>query len=169
MLYSMKDLSSRVKKTQQALYQLINKNKDLESIVKEHSEKKGKLRFYDEAVLEWLINYYGITKPTADEVGESIVEPTEEVLPQSTAPTRPTEADLAIELSSIRAENEALKTAIEALKNDLERERAEKKEIREQLGISLLALRQEQEEKQLYLPAPRKTLSQFFKGLFSKK
>lgn len=168
-MYSMRDLSSRVKRTPQALYSLIKQNESLSSIVKENTEKNGRFIKYGEPVLSWLLDYYKITEPTADEVGEGIVEPTAEVLPQSTAPTRPTEADLVIELSSIRAENEALKTAIEALKNDLEREREEKKEIREQLGISLLALRQEQEEKKLYLPAPRKTLSQFFKGLFSKK
>jgi DNA anti-recombination protein RmuC len=164
----MKDLSSRVKKTQQALYQLIKQNESLSSIVKENTEKNGRFIKYGEPVLSWLLDYYKITEPTANEVGEGIVEPAVQAIPQTTAPTRPTETDLAIELSSIRAENEALKNTIEALKNDLEREREEKKELREQLGISLLALRQEQEEKQLYLPAPRKTLSQFFKDIFSK-
>lgn len=168
-MYSMRDLSSRVKRTPQALYSLIKQNESLSSIVKENTEKNGRFIKYGEPVLSWLLDYYKITEPTADEVGEGIVEPTAEVYPQPTAPTRPTEADLALELSSIKAENEALKTAIEALKTDLEREREEKREIREQLGVSLLALRQEQEEKQLYLPAPRKTLRQFFKGLFSKK
>lgn len=167
MLYSMKDLSSRVKKTQQALYQLINKNKDLESIVKEHSEKKGKLRFYDEAVLEWLINYYGITEPTEGDVGEGFVEPEAQEIPQH-SPQAAIEANLRLELALLRQENQALKEAMEALKNDLERERKTNQDLLEQNGLALLALKTEQDEKQKYLPAPRKTLGQFFKEIFSK-
>lgn len=168
-MYPIKSLASKANVSEQSIRNLLKNNTELVELAKANTIKNGRFIKYGEPVLEWILNYYNIEPSTENEVGESIVEPTAEVLPQSTAPTRPTEADLVIELSSIRAENEALKTAIEALKTDLEREREEKKEIREQLGISLLALRQEQEEKKLYLPAPRKTLRQFFKGLFSKK
>ena len=57
---------------------------------------------------------------------------------------------------------------MEALKNDLERERKTNQDLLEQNGLALLALKTEQDEKQKYLPAPRKTLGQFFKEIFSK-
>lgn len=168
-MYSMKDLSSRVKKSPQALYSLIKQNESLSSIIKENTEKNGRFINYGEPVLEWLMDYYKITPSAADGVGECFVEPEEQPIPQPTLPTSPTEPILAAELSSAKAEIAALKTAIEALKNDLEKERAEKNDWKEQAGLALLALRQEQEEKKLYLPAPKKSLGQRIKGLFSKK
>lgn len=169
-MYSMKDLSSRVKRTPQALYKLIKQNDALSSIVKENTTKDGRFIKYGEPVLQWLMDYYQIQQPlTEDEAGEGIVEPAQDEIPQHTPPTNPVEADLRIELVKLQTENEALKTAVEALKSDLERERTEKREMSERLGISLLALRDEQQKVQLYLPAPRKTLKERFKSFFVKE
>lgn len=168
-MYSMKDLSSRVKRTPQALYTLIKQNEELSSIVKQNREQSGRFIKYGEPVLQWLINYYQIEEPTEDDAGAAIGEPAADPIPDPTPPSSPTDASLQAELIRLTVENEALKTAIEGLKSDLERERTEKRELREQLGISLLALRDEQKEKQLYLPAPRKTLKDFFKSFFTKE
>lgn len=167
-MYSMKDLSSRVKRTPQALYSLIKQNESLSSIVKENTEKNGRFIKYGEPVLSWLLDYYKITEPTADEVGEGIVEPEAQEIPQH-SPLAATGADLRLELALLRQENQALKEAIEALKNDLEIERKNNQDLLQQNGLALLALKAEQDEKQKYLPAPRKTIGQFVKGLFSKE
>lgn len=168
-MYSMKDLSSRVKRTPQALYSLIKQNDTLSSIVKENTTKDGRFIKYGEPVLQWLMEYYQVEEPTEGDAGEGIGEPATVQIPEPTPPDSPTDAVLRADLIRLTAENEALKTAIEALKSDLERERAEKRELREQLGLSLLALREEQREKQLYLPAPRKTLKERFKSFFTKE
>lgn len=168
-MYSMKDLSSRVKRTPQALYTLIKQNEELSSIVKQNKEQNGRFIKYGEPVLQWLINYYQIEEPTEDDAGEAIGEPAAVEIPDPTPPERPTDASLQTELIRLTVENEALKTTIEGLKSDLERERTEKRELREQLGISLLALRDEQKEKQLYLPPPRKSLKDFFKTIFTRE
>ena len=80
-MYSMKGLSSRVKRTPQALYKLIKQNDALSSIVKENITKDGRFIKYGEPVLQWWMDYYQIQQPlTEDEAGEDIVEPAQDVV-----------------------------------------------------------------------------------------
>ena len=76
-MYSMKDLSSKVNRTPQSIYALLKNNKDF---VSQHSTKQGRFVKYDEALLNWLLDYYG-EEPT--------LEATE--APQSTDNSKPEE------------------------------------------------------------------------------
>lgn len=174
-MYTMKELSTKVGKSQQAIYKLIKQNGELSTIIKENSTKEGRLIKYGEPVLEWLMGHYD-----ADSVNDG--EPAADAA--ASEPMTDREAGSCVgasdglgefnyreELVSLRQENKALREAVESLQRDLERERSEKKTLLEQHGLALLALREEQAEKQKYIPepaAPGKGWS-FFRGLFSKK
>lgn len=145
-MYSMRDLSSRVKRTPQALYSLIKQNESLSSIVKENTEKNGRFIKYGEPVLSWLLDYYKITEPTADEVGEGIVEPEAQEIPQQTAPEAPSSVSAEMELDFLKRENDLLRGQIEALTKD-------KAEQRTEIDRILLLLQMEKQEKQALLLA----------------
>ena len=57
--YSIKDISSRVKKTVQSLYTLIKKN---QGFINDNSQKQGRNVKYNQAVMDWFINYYGVSQ-----------------------------------------------------------------------------------------------------------
>lgn len=166
-MYSMKELSSIIKRTPQSIHNLIKHNKELESIVKQHTEKKGRNVFYDEAVLEWLRAYYGIEEaaeepanPTENDVGAGFVEPEEGEIPEPTAPD-----DKDILIARLEDENAHLQAQITELRND-------KAYLQEQNARLLVLLQQEKTEKQLFLPAPRgprKPLGERIKALFGAK
>ena len=145
-MYSMRDLSSRVKRTPQALYSLIKQNESLSSVVKENTEKNGRFIKYGEPVLSWLMDYYKITEPTADEVGEGIVEPEAQEIPQHTAPEARESVLEGVELLYLKRENDLLRGQIEALKKD-------KEEKQNEINRLLLLLQEEKQEKQMLLAA----------------
>lgn len=163
-MYSIKELSSIVNKTPQALYQLIKQNQDLSTLLKEHSIKKGRSIKYDEEILKWLLDYYEVSTdwgvPTDNESAS------EAVIPEDTAPG----------IERLIEENKALQGKIELLtaENDMLRSQlAEKtalwREDRDNLGQALLLLNQERETVKLLLPAPRVPFTEKLKNLFKKK
>lgn len=171
-MYPIKSLASKCGVSEQSIRNLLKNNTELSQLSQANTSKNGRFINYGQPVLDWLLNYYKVDfqqLPTGNDAGGSIVEPEKEETPQPTPPQEPVEDDLRVELIKLRVENEALKTAVEGLKSDLERERAEKADLNNKLGMTLLALRDEQAEKKLYLPAPKKSLGQRLKGLFSKK
>lgn len=171
-MYSMKDLSSRVKRTPQALYSLIKQNESLSSIVKENTEKNGRFIKYGEPVLSWLLDYYKITEPTADEVGEGIVEPEAQEIPQQTAPEAPSSVSNETELFYLKRENDLLRSQIEALTKD-------KLFLGSEVDRLTLLLQEEKQEKMLLLAsapaeepaaeaAPQLSFFEKLKSLFKK-
>ena len=171
-MYSMKDLSSIIKRTPQSIHSLIKNNQELSSIVKQHTEKKGRNVFYDEAVLEWLRAYYGIEaaaeepqepasgetlNPTANDVGAGVGEPEEEPIPEPTAPD---------DRDAIIARQEEQITFLKAQVIELTNDKAY---LREENARLLLLLQEEKAEKRLLLPAPRKPIGERIRALFGAK
>lgn len=161
--YQMKDLTSVVKKTPQAIHDLIKKNKDLSMLVNSNSIKSGRLRFYNQAVLDWLINYYKPEIPTDAALGADIVEPDAAAIPEPTPPgTNNTEdaatppPDVAAQLDALRQEVKRLTEENERLRAAYDKAEAERGELMKQNGVLALTLQQVQQEKMLYLPAPKK-------------
>lgn len=172
-MYSMKDLSSRVKRSPQALYSLIKQNEALSSIVKENTTKDGRFIKYGEPVLQWLMDYYGITEPTVNEVETDIEETNEPKIPQDTAPDTPVSPSTDKELEYLKRENDLLRGQIEALTKDKEQQSNE-------ISRLLLLLQEEKQEKMtLFLAAapkvepepdvPRQTFVDKIKTLFKKQ
>lgn len=177
-MYTMKELSTKVGKSQQAIYKLIKQNGELSTIIKENSTKEGRLIKYGEPVLEWLMGHYDADSVNVNDGEPAAARETDvEAVTDRTNRTQennvggsdsPSELEYREELILLRQENKMLREAVARLQSDIEKERAEKKALLEQNGIALLALREEQAEKQKYLPEPGKGWS-FFRGLFSKK
>ena len=175
-MYSMKDLSSIIKKTPQSIHSLIKNNQELESIIKQHTERKGRNVFYDDTVLEWLRAYYGIEEttaegqpeeasvhtanPTENDVGAGFVEDEEGENPE---PTSPDDRDILI------AKQEEQIAFLQAQVVELSKDKAY---LREENARLLLLLQQEKDEKKLFLPAPRgpkKPIGERIKALFGAK
>ena len=144
---TIQDLVNEVSKSKQSVYQLFNKNSEF---VKQNSIRKQRKVYYNQAVLDFLIAYYKDGAPI-----EAEIKPIE-------APAREDGGEAA------QAQIKALQEKIDMLEAQLEEVKKDRDETKEQLGIALLCLRQEQEEKKLLLPAPKKTIGERFKGLFKK-
>lgn len=174
-MYSMKDLSSIIKKTSQSIHSLIKHNQELSSIVKQHTERKGRNVFYDDTVLDWLRAYYGIEaategqpeeaashteNPTENDVGAGFVDDEEGENPE---PTSPDDRDILI------AKQEEQIAFLQAQVVELTKDKVY---LREENARLLLLLQQEKDEKKLFLPAPReprKPIGERIRALFGAK
>lgn len=157
--YSIKDISSRVKKTVQSLYTLIKKN---QGFINDNSQKQGRNVKYNQAVMDWFINYYGVSQ---EEEAAQDTSKTPQISPE-TASTISGEEKSLIEakarIAVLEAENKDLRERL--AKCDEEREAAN-----QNLGMALSALTLEKQEKMLLLPSPRKSLIQSLKEAFSNR
>ena len=157
--YSIKDISSRVKKTVQSLYTLIKKN---QGFINDNSQKQGRNVKYNQAVMDWFINYYGVSQ---EEEAAQDTSKTPQISPE-TASTISGEEKSLIEakarIAVLEAENKDLRERL--AKCDEEREAA-----KQNLGMALSALTLEKQEKMLLLPSPRKSLIQSLKEAFSNR
>lgn len=159
--FSIKDISSKVKKTEQSLYTLIKKNPDF---IKQNSHKEGRFIKYNQAALDWFADYYGVSQdePQQENAAECVQEAQEG--PQEASSNA--EGDFPSQL--LQAKIEALEAENAALRERLAASEEERKELRQQVGMALAALQQEKQEKMLFLPSPRKTFAEKVKSIFSK-
>lgn len=144
-------LCQRASISQQTFYRLTRDNQELRSLVKSDRKKRGNGYQYSNDVLKWLLTYYG--------KGETVEEKRETRESPEEAQEGPTDAP-AVEGGEIHdTEVEtALRAEIERLRAMLEEERQERQELHRQNAQLLLLLSQEKQEKQLFLPAPKKSL-----------
>lgn len=166
-MYSMDELKAATGKTPQTLYRMMRENVELKGLLDGHSKRQGKRVYYDEAILEWFTTFYNIDTDersgvvAANAVGGAILENGKPSILEDTAPRLDDKDKIIAEL-----------------KADLERERAEKtalfqqvQELQKQNGNLLLLLSQEKQEKQALLPPPRthKTIGARIRDFFGKK
>lgn len=163
--FTIKDISSRVKKTEQSLYALIKKNQDF---IKQNSKKEGRFVKYNQAVMDWFADYYGAAQDEGSQQESSQQETTTETALEGRqeASSNPAE-ELSCQL--LQAKIEALESENKELRDRLHASEEERRELQRQVGLALLSLQQEKQEKTLLLPPPRKTIAEKIKGLFSNK
>ena len=156
---SIKDISSRVKKTVQSLYTLIKKN---QGFINDNSQKQGRNVKYNQAVMDWFINYYGVSQ---EEEAAQDTSKTPQISPE-TASTISGEEKSLIEakarIAVLEAENKALLSRIAWLEEELH-------QVNQNVNIALLNLQQEKAEKLRLLPPARKSFTEVVKGIFAKK
>ena len=159
--FTIKDISTRVKKSEQSLYSLIKKNQEF---IKQNSHKQGRFIKYNQAVLDWFIDYYGAAQ---DEPEQADIQDTPETAQEGRqdASSKPVE-DLSYQL--LQAKIEALEAENAALRERLAASEKERRELINQNGMIIMALTQEKQEKMLLLPPPRKTFAEKVKSIFSK-
>lgn len=160
-MYDIATLCERSHISPQTFYRLRNEHSDLEELVNNHREKRGKVYVYGEPVLDWLLNFYripqGEASAPADEQNAS--EPPE-------SPSEP--PVLSAEVKDLHEKIKDLEAEIEALKASLDEKERERREMFLQNGQLLLLLSQEKQEKQLLLPSPRRPLLDRIRSVFGR-
>lgn len=182
MNYSINELAKRVEKTPQAIYYLAKHSKEFQSVAKEHTIKSGKAIRYDEAVLEFLINYYGI-----ESKGEDVFDETSENLnvfdenePNADEnaeifKSQPTDAEIRF-LKEKCAFYENQISALEARLDQADADRrasdADRRDVQQTNAALLLMLQDERSKNQRLLEAAeaeKPTLGDRIKGWFKRE
>ena len=160
MAYTIKELGEIIGRKPAMIYNYFNEDEEAKAFYYSHREKGKRGGFvYDDEVLERLKIKVGMSNGV---VG-SIIEKEEPNLTELTPP------------HSVRAneatENELnnLKIKYDELKEAYEKVESERQELLKQNGNLLLLLSQEKAEKQMLLPAPRKSIREKIRSLFKKE
>lgn len=179
--YTITDISSICKVSKQSLYKFINKNK---TFIDENSTRYHRIVYYNQTAMDFFISYYcpeQTQEITNDYINQTTAERRGPEGEKITAETRapeggenpsveaPQEDKPPEDLNALQRKIDALEAELKSLRKQLDASEAEKKELLRQNGEVLLLLQMEKQEKQLFLPAPRKTLTDKVKSLFHKK
>lgn len=180
--YTVNDLLSIFKISKTTFYSQVKKNQDFfaaNSIKVRDEGKKSKSYFkYNQSVFDFFASQYGKgknetesealgnTAPQEDASTPILEKNGQEDALSAKAPETPTEAPEGE--SQYKDTINALQAKIDALEAKLEAAEAERRELVAQNGNLLLLLSQEKQEKQLLLPAPKKTIGERIKSLFRK-
>jgi len=156
--YTIKEIADKVHRSQQSIYAMIKKN---QAFVEEHSARRGRMTTYDEEVMQWLADYY------ADEghaEGQKAAQDSAEAI------------GLRIELEAVKKDLEAVQARMEAiererdeLKERLTRSEEDKRAADERVGLALVALQAEKQEKLLLLPKPKRGIVERIMDKIAKK
>ena len=150
--YTVNDIVSECKVSKQSIYTLIKKNS---TFINDNSMRKQRKIYYSQAAMDFFISYYNAEQPP--ETPQKAEEQAEKVI----------SAELHAE--KLEAENAALHAEILRLREQLDAKEAERLELLRQNGALILTLQQEKQEKQLLLPAPKKSFGDKVKSLFKNK
>ena len=164
--YSINDLASKSNVSLQSCYGLIKKNREF---VDNNSVRKHRKIYYNQAVMDFFIDYYQPVEevpPKAENLTVEEVPPKAEKSPSLTSSTDEPPED---QLIALQRKIDALQAEIDALKKDLASTEEERKELIRQNGALILTLQQEKQEKQLFLPSPKRTFSEKLKSIFTHK
>ena len=163
--YTINDISATVKISKPSLYALIKKNG---AFIKDNSIRKQRKIYYNQAVMDFFVSYYSpdTEKKIPDEVidtdaGGGIAE-------KSPLESSFKEEEQQARIDALQVEIKALHAEIDTLRKQLDDKEEERKELLRQNGALILTISQLQTEKQLLLPAPKRSIGERVKGLFHK-
>lgn len=181
--YSMKDLQRIINKTPQSIRQVLKNNDSIKLLLEEHKvETPNKKVFYDDAILNALLEYYGISKKenAVEDVVGGDSDNTETAEKPDTNP--PPSNDIDKDTAALQSEIEELKKQLEGQKKDisnLEKQLQDKEAERLHfIGenaklINLLAAERQERDKLLLLLPPasptKTTIWSRFKKLFMRE
>lgn len=167
--YTINDISAKCKVSIQSLYTLIKKNKEF---INKNSMRKQRKIYYNQEAMDFFVSYYLPEQPTEEpEISPSPLDIqtggglAENSLLETPSTDKPHES----QTDALKAEIDALKAQIDTLRKELDAKEAERKELIRQNGALILTLQQEKQEKQLFLPAPKKSFSDKVKSIFKGK
>lgn len=178
--YTVNDIITNFHISKTTFYNQVKKNIDFfnanSTKIKAIGEKNKPFTRYNQAVFDFFASQYGIEEavsavPDAD-LKKILVEDDRHGEGTSTeAPETPPESFFspADDVKPTQEDKNALQAKIEALEAKLAEAEAERKELISQNSHLLLLLSQEKQEKQLLLPAPKKSIRERIKGLFHKQ
>ena len=189
--YSMNDLQRLTGRTPQSIRQVFKKEEALKKLMAEHrKETPNKKVYYDDAILEALLEYYGLSKnnpAVADEVGGGVEDtenpenPTNNPPPPSvenntpSAPPEPQIEALQQQIAALEDEKRKQEKDIADLEKQLQDKEAERLHFIGENSklINLLAAEKQEKEKLLLLMPPaaekKKSLWGRIKGHFTRE
>ena len=171
--YNIDQISRICKVSKQSIYSLIKKNKDF---INDNSTRNHRVVYYNQAAMDFFTSYY-CPEQTQQSNNDNINQTTAETRAPEGEPETPVETPVKgpqadeppeAQPEALQRKIDALEAEIEALRKQLNASEEERRELLRQNGAILLVLQQEKQEKQLFLPAPRKALSERVKSLFHK-
>ena len=167
--YTINDISTECKVSKQSLYALIKKN---QAFINENSTRKQRKIYYNQAVMDFFVSYYSAASPDKAENPRQNDHQAEGC--ETTGENPPSAATFKddtqkYQIDALNAQIDALQAEIGALRRQLEEKEEERKELIRQNGALILTLQQEKQEKQLFLPAPKKSFGDKVKSLFKSK
>lgn len=163
--YTINDISATVKISKPSLYALIKKNS---AFIKDNSIRKQRKIYYNQAVMDFFVSYYSpdTEKKIPDEVIDT--ETGGGIAEKSPLESSYKEEEQQARIDALHAEIGTLHAEIDTLRKQLDDKEEERKELLRQNGALILTISQLQTEKQLLLPAPKRSIGERVKGLFHK-
>lgn len=166
--YTINDIKAAVNVSLQSLYTLIRKN---QAFISENSMRKQRKIYYNQKVMDFFVSYYlpeqsteeGKISPLAEDLSIK-AEKAEKTLSE----TSYREEEQQARIDALQVEIKALHAEIDTLRKQLDDKEEERKELLRQNGALILTISQLQQEKQLLLPAPKRSIGERVKGLFHK-
>lgn len=167
--YTIDQLATKSKVSITSINNLKKKNQEL---FNNNSKRRQRKIYYNQAVMDFCLSYYFPDEDlNTDKMGLSAEDIDTEDPKAENSPSESLSTDKPHESQSdaTQAEITALKAEISSLKKQLEEKELERKELIRQNGALILTLQQEKQEKQLFLPAPKKSFSDKVKSIFKGK
>ena len=164
--YTINDIKAAVNVSLQSLYTLIKKN---QAFINENSIRKQRKVYYNQAVMDFFVSYY--SPDTEKKIPDEIID-TETGGGKAENPVKKTsyrEEEQQARIDALQAEIGTLHAEIDTLRKQLDAKEEERKELIRQNGALILTLQQEKQEKQLFLPAPKKSFGDKVKSIFKSK
>ena len=172
MAYSMRQLQTITGKPPQTIHRLMRENASLIALLPEHRTKQDNGQvFYDEAILEWLKNYFQLKNGpvSGNEVGGVNQKDEAEEIPNHTAPASKALIDeMKQQIRELEQQIASKDKEIADLEKQIQDKEAERLHFVTQNGQLMALLMAEKQEKQRLLPPPRKPIIERIKGLFSR-
>ena len=177
--YDIQDLSNSCGISKASVYAFIKKNKDFfedNSIrVRENSTSTKPKVKYNQVAMDFLLAHYGKKDSKEAQAREVLSNDfsmeAREVASnlRENAPTSASEKEAdQISIETLQTKISALEAKIEALEKALAEKEEERKQLLNQNGALILTIQQQQTEKMMLLPAPKKSIRERIKGFFSK-
>ena len=174
MAYSMKQLQTITGKPPQTIHRLMRDNESLIALLPEHRIKQNNGQvFYDEAILQWLKDYFQLADGPAVEngVGGGDTENAEEESPKHSPPPSSNEAlidEMRRQIEELEEQVEIKDKTIADLEKQIKDKEAERLHFVTQNSQLMALLMAEKQEKQRLLPQPKQSLGERIRGLFSR-
>ena len=169
--YTINDIAEKTNVSLQSCYGLIKKNREF---IDNNSVRRHRKIYYNQEVMNFFIDYYQPVEERPPKAENPIVEerPPEGQSPSANipvlSPDKPVESERQPETDTdvLQRKIDVLQAEIDALKKELASKEEERKELIHQNGALILTLQQEKQEKQLFLPSPKKSFAERIKSLF---
>jgi len=162
-------ISDIQEKTKVSITSLTAFKKKHQNFFNNNSTRKHRKIYYNQAAMDFFVSYY--SPDTEKKIPDEIID-TEKGGGKAENPVKKPsykEEEQQARIDALQVEIKALHAEIDTLRKQLDDKEEERKELLRQNGALILTISQLQTEKQLLLPAPKKTLSERVKGLFKVK